>query len=236
MAMTRFDTPGIHEYTAVRTPTRIVAVETTPISTVRTPTQRTTTKRIVEAYESGSPEVKIAIAEELGLPTGPKEVIIGQPGPIRTFFDSIVPPLAFLPGGSAEGASRIVTEHPEIILKSIFPPAAIIEGPTGTPGYVAKKAYDELVVEQVKEDPDIPQDFKNQFERDFLEAYDKFEKDVYTPPELPEIKIPEIKLPEWPKFPDIGGAIAGVGKWLIIGVVAIAALIGLSAILGRRRG
>lgn len=156
---------------------------------------------------------------------------IGRPDPVRSVVDSVIPGAAFLPGGSAAGVTEIVTKHPDIIVGSLFPPAAIIRGPTGTPGYTAKKATDELIVEQVKRDPDIPQEFKNQFERDFIEAYDKFEQDVYTPPKMPDIKIPEIKLPEMPSLlPDL----SGVGKWLLIGGAILAAIMIIPTLISRR--
>lgn len=153
---------------------------------------------------------------------------IGQPDPIRSVVDSIIPGAAFLPGGSAAGATQIAVEHPEAVVGTFFPPVAIAGGPTGTPGYVAGKAYDELVVQQVKEDPEIPQEFKNQFERDFLEAYSKFERDVYTPPKMPDIKI------TMPKMPRLLPDFSGLGKWLLIGGVILAAILILPALLRRK--
>lgn len=153
---------------------------------------------------------------------------IGQPDPIRSVVDSIIPGAAFLPGGSAAGATQIAVEHPEAVVGTFFPPIAIAGGPTGTPGYVAGKAYDELVVQQVKEDPEIPQEFKNQFERDFLEAYSRFERDVYTPPKMPDIKI---TMPEMPRLlPDFGG----IGKVALIAVAIIAAILIIPALLRRK--
>jgi hypothetical protein len=218
MGMTRFDTPGYHEYKAVDTSRGIVAIETTP----KKPKMATQTeiKKAVNAYR-------------------PPETInrkIGQPDPVRSVIDSILPPLAFAPGGSASGATEIVVKHPEIIIGSVFPPAAIAGGPLGTPGYLGKKATDELVVEQVKRDPDIPQEIKNDFERQYLETYEKFEQDVKDMPGqvINNIKIPEIKLPEWPKFSSLWPDFSGLGKWLLIGGAILAAILILPALLGRR--
>ena len=150
---------------------------------------------------------------------------IGRPDPVRSVIDSIIPPLAFAPGGSAFGATEIAVEHPEIIIGSVLPPVAIMGGPTGTPGYVAKKATDELIVEQVKRDPDIPQEFKNALEREYLDTYEKFEKDVYTAPDI------TIVMPEMPRLlPDL----SGVGKWLLIGGAILAAILILPALISRK--
>ena len=152
---------------------------------------------------------------------------IGRPDPVRSVVDSIIPGAAFLPGGSAAGATDIVVKHPDIIIGSILPPVAIMGGPTGTPGYVAKKSTDELIVSQVKNDPNIPQEIKNDIQRKYIGAYAQFEKDVYTMPDIkmPEIKTPEIKMPEI-KFPSLLPGFSGVGKWLLIaGAILILFLI-----------
>ena len=150
--------------------------------------------------------------------------------PIVGAIATVFPPAAFLPGGPAAGATEIAVKHPEIIVGSVFPPVAIMGGPTGTPGYVAKKATDELIVEQVKRDPDIPQEFKNALERSYLDTYEKFEKDVYTAPDI-KITMPEIKLPEMPSLlPDL----SGLGKWLLIGGAILAAILILPALISRK--
>ena len=146
---------------------------------------------------------------------------VGRPDPVRAVVDSIIPGAAFLPGGGAADATQLAIEHPDIIAGSIIPIIPVVQGPLGTPGYVASKSYNEMLVQKVKEDPEIPQDFKNHFERDYVNAYDTFEKDVV---ELPGKTIENVSL-TMPKMPSLLPDFSGLGKWLLIGGVILGALL-----------
>lgn len=187
MGMTRFDTPGIHEYKAVSTPTRTVAVETTPISrVVRTPTQQTTTKEILKVYKQGDYSVKKDITDELGLPApSPGEnVDVGIPEIIGTSLEQ-APIVAQM---------NLAVDFWELVL--------------GTP----EQKMD--VVETILPMDETGHEIFEEKKQEILDSPDNtwFKEPMATIPGVAPFKVPEIKLPDLSgvgKWLLIGGLILG---------------------------
>lgn len=172
--------------------------------------------------------------------TESKTVVVGDPGPVRRVIDAIVPGAGLLPGGTAGMITETIVKNPGIVIGSVLPIVPTLTfpfvGPEALPGYLASKGQQEIVLQKIKENPDIPQEIKNDIERNHLEMYDEFEQNVKDLPgdvihnisvAIPDIKFPEIKFPEFPKLPDF----SGVGKWLLIGGAVLVGVLVLPALL-----
>lgn len=102
---------------------------------------------------------------------------------------------------------------------------------------IGKPAFEDLTTTYREKEAEqfTQQQFYTVLEREALVEKHYYHEATQPTIALPDITFPSITFPEFPKMPDVFGGLKDIGKYAVIGVVAIGGLLVLSKLLGRKK-